>query len=447
MNPHPAHTFWIVLLLCLAPVITFSQVSDPDSDDPFSNDPLFTKSVRDWFDPDRITREVRRRTDRIIQLSGVDERYQDLTGYGKVPGFSSVSTIRPMFRFNRVEGVVLGISSHEMRWNSRDLFDVYGQINYSFGREEWLYSIGAERFFGTEKRFKAGVEYHRITDSDDGFRVGWVENSISSFFAAYDHMDYYGRQGARIFAVARPLDWVELNLAYRTDDIHNLDRNSRYSMFGMKSTYRLNPNVVAGADTARINQLVGGFRLNPSGRMQTRRFGFSGDVMVQLGRAISGMGSDQEYDRYDAELRTYFILDPSAALKIRFRVGEVVGNPTLNAMYALGGAGTIRSEMFKSMSGSSSALMNAELLLGSSNVSNANWVDQVLNFDKLRFMMFLDAGWTGAVGDGIDRFDINRMKTSLGVGVNASTLRFELAWPTSDLAGTPVLWVRLNPTF
>lgn len=446
MKPLLPHR-WTLALLAIAflPIGLTAQVSDPDSDDPFADDPLFTKSVRDWFDPDRITREVKRRRDRIVQQSGVDDRYQDLSGYADVPGFASVSSIRPMVRYNRVDGFVLGVNSNEMGWGRRAMFDTFGQINYAFAREEWLFTLGAERFFGTEKRFKAGVEYHNITDSDDGFRVGWSENSLTAFFGAYDQMDYYGRQGARIFAVAKPADWIEFNASYRTDDLYNLDRNTRYTMFGHKSTYSLNPAVIPGADSARVSHIVAGVRINPDGRMQTSRLGFSLDVMTQLGKAVSGLPNDFAYDRYDAELRTYAILDPSAVLKTRVRVGEVVGTPTLNALYALGGVGTIRSEPFKSINGSSMVLLNAELLVGESRSMSGDWLDRVLDFDRLDYMLFFDAGWTGP--GPVRDFDINRMRTSIGVGLNSNPVRFEVAWPTSDLAGTPVFWVRLNPTF
>jgi hypothetical protein len=440
---------WSLLLMALlfVPIGLQAQVSDPDDDDPFSDDPLFTRSVRDWFDPDRITQEVRKRRDRIIELSGVDDSYQDLTGYGAVPGFASVSSIRPMVRYNRVEGFVFGIRSDEMDWGRRAMFDTFGQINYAFGRQEWLYTLGAERFFGTGKRFKAGVEYHRITDSDDGFRVGWVENSLTSFFAAYDQMDYFGRRGARVFAVAKPTDWLELNASYRTDYIHNLQRNTRYTMFGHKSTYRLNPAVVPGADTARVSHIVAGFRLNPDGSLQTNRFGISLDVMSQLGKSVPGLPNDFAYDRYDAELRAIAIIDPSAVLKTRLRVGEVVGQPTRNALYALGGVGTVRSEPFKSQTGSAMVLFNAELLIGESGEIFGDWAGGIaeFNLNKLRTMLFFDAGWTGP--GPVRDFDPNRMKTTLGVGVNSSPIRFEVAWPTHDLAGTPVFWVRLNPMF
>lgn len=440
-------------ILCL--FLAFPLVSQAqDDDDPFANDPLFNKPVRDWFSPERITREVKRRRDRIIQQSGVDERYHDLTGYSIEPGFASLSSLKPWFRHNRVEGVTIGFSSNELLWNSRDFFDVFGSIQYSFGREEWLYSIGGERFFGYSKPFKAGFEYHRVTDSDDGHRVGWTENSLSSFFAGYDHMDFYGRQGVSIYSVFKTGDVAEFTAMYRSDDIYNLDRNTRYTMFGKKSTYRDNPDIIVGADTARVSHVVAGVRLNPFERMIFPRFSASLDVLGHIGKSIEGLDSEYAYDKLEAELRTLFILDAAAALKLRFRVGEIVGNPTQNAFFYLGGPGTVRAMKYKQESGNAMVLMNAELLLGENPRHHNDWLDDIFELDQLRFMVFFDAGWVDPnpvipteFGTSFERFSIDKMNTSLGFGLNASTIRLELAWPTQDLAGTPALWIRLNPTF
>ncbi len=446
--------FGLILALGL-PLAAIAQ----HQDDPFEDDPLFSKPVREWFSPESITREVRRTRDRIVRLSGVDHPYNDLTGYGQIPGFVGMSSVKPMIRFNRVDGVHLGISSQQEEWgNHQDEYDfgsIYGGIGYSFGREEWLYTIGAERFFGPSQRFKAGVEYHRITDSDDGFRTGWSENAITSFFGGWDQMDFYGRQGAAIFTHFKPAKWVELTAAYRSDDVHNLSRNTRYTMFGKKSTYRDNEPILIGQDSARVNHLVFGVQLNPDDRFLTERFQISADVLGQFGEAFGDLGSDYGYDRIEAEVRSLFVIDRGATLRIRLRAGEVVGNPTRNAFFRLGGMGTMRAMPFKSMEGNSMVLANAELWLGEhERHSYHEWVDAVFDLDEINFMVFLDAGWTDPdplvstkMFDSLSNFAVNRMETNVGLGINLSALRFELAWHTKDLAGPPALWVRFNPTF
>lgn len=425
-----------------------------NDDDPFADDPLFNKPTRDWFSADRITRVVKQRRDRIIRQSGVDDSYHDLTGYSSKPGFAALSSVKPMIRFNRVDGVTLGLSTDELDWNQRDRFSPFGTLQYAFAREEWLYTLGAERLFGFDRSFKAGIEFHRTTDSDDGFRVGWNETSLTAFLAGYDYMDYYGRQGTSIYSVYNAWDAAEFTLMYRTDDIYNLERNTRYTMFGHKNTYRDNPAILIGADTARVSQVVAGLRLNPRDKMLFPRFSASLDVLAQLGKSIDGLDSDYAYDKLETELRALFIIDSAAALKIRARAGQIVGNPTQNAFFYLGGPGTVRSMAFKEQSGTAMALLNAELLLGEENNRRGDWLDEMFDLDELQFKVFFDAGWVNSdpiipqeFGTGFDSFSLDQLNTSLGVGINLSTVRFELAWPTKDLAGTPALWVRLNPSF
>ncbi len=439
-------------LLIILFVVPFSANAQND-DDPFADDPLFNKPTRDWFSAERITRVVKRRTDRIIQQSGIDDSYHDLTGFSDKPGFSSLSSVKPIIRYNRVEGVTLGLSSDELDWNQSDRFSPFGTLQYSFGREEWLYTIGAERLFGFNKSFKAGLEYHRITDSDDGFRVGWNETSLTAFFAGYDYMDYFGRQGTSIYSIYNAWNVAEFTAMYRTDDIYNLQRNTRYTMFGHKNTYRDNPSILIGADTARVSQVVAGVRLNPSGKMITSRFSASFDVLAHVGKSLKGLNSDYQYDRLEAELRALFIIDSAAALKIRLRAGEVVGNPTQNAFFYLGGPGTVRSMGFKQESGNSMALINAELFLGEERNHRGDWYE-MLDMDELQFKVFFDGGWVdknpiipAEFGTSLRRFSLDQLNTTLGVGINTSKIRFEFAWPTNDLAGTPAIWVRLNPTF
>lgn len=440
-------------IFCAMLFVPLSAQAQND-DDPFADDPLFNKPTRDWFSADRITRAVKQRRDRIIRQSGVDDPYHDLTGYSYNPGFAALSSVKPMIRYNRVDGVTLGLSSDELDWNQNDRFSPFGTIQYAFSREEWLYTLGVERLFGFDRSFKAGIEFHRTTDSDDGFRVGWNETSLTAFFAGYDYMDYYGRQGTSIYSVYNAWDAAEFTVMYRTDDIYNLERNTRYTMFGHKNTYRENPAILIGADTARVSQVVAGLRLNPMDKMLHPRFSASFDVLAQLGKSIDGLDSDYAYDKLETELRALFIIDAAAALKIRARAGQIVGNPTQNAFFYLGGPGTVRAMGFKEQSGTSMALLNAELLLGEENNRRGDWVDEMFDLDELQFKVFFDAGWVNenpvipqVFGTGFDSFSLKQLNTSLGVGVNLSTVRFELAWPTQDLAGTPALWVRLNPSF
>lgn len=455
MNPFCQINKIVLLFLIILfgyTMVGFAQVAEPEEDDPFTDDPFFNKPLNEWFSGEEIRERARRQTERIITQRGIDSGNRDLTGFGRFPGINALNKMYPAVRFNRVEALYFGLHlDRQLNWGAGRDLRPYGSIGYSFGRSEWLYTVGIERFFGEERKFKLGVSHHYITDTEDLWRVGWSENSLSSFFAGYDFMDYYSRRGTQIYGVWKPASLVEYSLAFMDDSYSSLDRNTRYSMFGKKSTYRDNPLI----DEGRFQTIAAGLQFNPRQRMLSPVFTMTGDLYFEFAEDF-GSGTDYFFRRYQTEIRTAYRIDKTALLRNRLRLGTVTGDYPDFKSFALGGVGAMRGRPFKSMQGSSVALLSTELSLGS-NVGergNRKWRDSMSDLNNLKFNLFMDMGWvnqgvptSSGPLDGFKEFSFSDSKLDVGGGVNFNTLRFEIAWPASDLSSKPYFYVRLNQTF
>jgi hypothetical protein len=354
----------------------------------------------------------------------------------------------PMVRFNRVEKMYIGAHFDEyLSWKTRRDLKPYGSIGYSFGREDWLYTIGMERFIGFNKRFKLGASHYRITDTEDSWRTGWTENTLSAFFSGYDFMDYHSRQGTRFYAVHRLGEFVESTVMFSDDDYNSLERTTRWSMFGKKSVSRDNPAI----DEGSFRTVTAALQFNPNYLAFTPVISFSADLMSDF----AGSDALTDFSRYQAEIRAFTRLDATALLRSRFRVGHIDGDAPDFKQFYLGGIGSMRARPYKAFAGEQMVLINNELHLGKrvGSRSRSGWGDLFQPDEDIRFLFFVDLGWTNTMisdaqaDEGFGGFSFSDMLADVGGGVSFGTLRLEFAWPAKDLSGPPAVWVRFNQTF
>lgn len=440
--------FVLLAALIITPVVGFAQ--DIPEDNPFEDDPFFTKPVNEWFSAgtDQVVERAKSRSHGVVQRRGVDEGHRDVSGLGVHSGHSALNKMHPYLRFNRVEKIYIGAHfDDKLSWGVMQDLKPFGSIGYSFGRKEWLYTIGLERFMGYERRLKIGFSHHHITDSEDQWRTGWIENSLAAFITANDNMDYFSRRGIQAYSVLRHGNYLEYSLAIMNDSYKSLQETTQWSLFGRKSNSRINPFIQEG----EIQMVTTGLSFNRRNVSLSNRFVISADAFAEF--ADIGLDSDFEFNRYQGEIRSAFRIDQTALLRNRIRGGIITGDAPDFKQFSLGGISTMRARSFKSITGTSMLLMNAELDLGKS-VGRSDEELEWNNFlNETRFMLFLDLGWMNELNSltgsytTLNDFSFNDVIADVGAGVSFNTLRFELAWPTTDLSGTPVFWVRLNQTF
>ncbi|MFU8860701.1 MAG: DUF5686 family protein [Cyclonatronaceae bacterium] len=440
--------YFLLPLFCLLLLFASAtaQTTD-DAEDPFENDPFFTQPIQEVLSPARFRENLRKQRDRVLLHGGIDTRYRDISGYSNFPGLSTLMPNLQNIRFNRVDGLALGFRVEPLNWSEYREVRPFGFANYSFARKRINYGIGLERVFGHRKRFKLGVEYHNTTDSDDQWRLGSTENSLFSLFSGFDYMDYYNRRGVSAYMVFRHSAWFDHTLSFRIDEHHSLDTNTKFNMFGGRSNVRVNPEINEG----RYQYFLYSLNYNTKNYMQFRNLSFAGDITVQLGD-FDNFATDYRHNRYEAELRSLIKIDRLSAVKARFRAGSATG-AEIPSNFALGGVGSLRAHPYKSIMGERMLLTNVELLMGNWQARD-RWGNDWISSKRVYYSLFADFGWVNSnrvTGNnpisGFGSFRFADVKTDLGVSVNFSVVRFELAWQAADILGTPVFWVRLNQVF
>lgn len=354
--------------------------------------------------------------------------------------FRSTAVYRPIpsFRYNRVEGLVLGIGRGPLEWDSYGRGKVFGQAAYAFSLDRWRYTAGAEarlgrRYGNDDFDLKLGGDYHRNTATNDLWKAGWAENTLAAFFFREDFFDYFETEGWTLYAVAHLTPYVQAGAAFRQDAYRSLRRRTSWSLFGGDG-FRPNPPIDEGDMNSFVLTLEGGHVRGLSSRPR----GLAFRLEAELGR---GLGGDFAFNRYLGDVRLYAPLGPNG-LALRLRGGLADGAVPYQKGFTLGGIGSTRAYPQNAFFGTRMLLANAEFTF-----YEWSFFDDVFLNDVQLFGLF-DAGW---VNDRSNRFDVDDVLPSAGFGVALDDrhLRLELSWPLRTVDGdrSPSLWLRLNPTF
>ncbi|MFH5832375.1 hypothetical protein [Halalkalibaculum sp. DA384] len=468
-----------IFLLCFTASVFSQSSGDEESEDPFKNDPFFSKPLQEFFqqssssardsDRDSANTEVKRRL-HYLHEKGIDyDDFLEAGPYNSNMLYSQHPNL-PMIHYNRVSGLFLGIEKERMQWYGDDWLlgipsvQTHGLIGYSFGQKEWNYSIGLEKLLGRKKYVMIGGEYYNAMSTDDHWRVGLTETTLTSMIGGYDFLDYYKQRGYGTYLIVRSQRLFEGGLSFNDARYSSLTRQTNWALFGSGDRYRVNPPVEhlgdQPGDTLNISTLSIAASFNPKRLLLSKHFTFSLSGMVEI--ADPGIsGSDYAYNKYIGELTTFINFEPGGVLRYRFRIGSITGDAPNFKEFQLGGVGTLRALPYKSLGGSlpninhhanQMMLSNAEIQFGSPSFNPENWVDA----DDFYISLFLDSGWTNYSEDlasspnpftGFDQFDFGDLKHNGGIGVGSSLIRCELAWDLNETSRAPVFWIRFNPTF
>lgn len=452
-----------LITVLLFPVISVAQQSN---EDPFKRDPIFNRSLDEIFDTtvddssieaDSVNEAQGAKVVRHLTVEGLDlgggfeaGPYYSNSLYSQYPNL-------PGLHFNRVNGLFLGIKKERMQWHRTDNFlnipqiQPHGFIGYGTASKRWDYAIGLEKLIGEHRRFMVGGEFHKAAATEDYRRTGLIENSLTSFFGAYDFMDYYNMEGFGLYAALRTKSWFEVAFSYNRDSFSSVNQNTGYSMFGRASVYRPNPPIDRSSDEIDIDSYGVALAFNPRNVLLTNKFSFS-----VMGEAELSDNSDTDqnyrYDKYQATLKLFYNFEPGSILRWKLKAGGITGRvPDFKAFY-LGGIGTLRGSPYKFFQGNQLVASNLEVQFGRPSGIPGRWMKDY----GLNLLLFLDSGWTRTIPDlvnssnpfkGIHNFSISDMQHDAGVGIGSRAVRFELAWPLKEFNGSPALWVRFNPTF
>ena len=425
-------------------------------------DPIFTTPLDDFFgskkedaveeDEQQGAKVVRHLTVEGIDLGGGFDGgpYFSNKLYSRYPNLSTV-------HYNRVNGLFFGLKRERMQWHSRgNILNIpqiqpHGFIGYGTASKNWEYAIGLEKLFGENRRFMVGGEFHNATATEDYRRTGLIENSLTSFFGAYDFLDYHAMEGFGAYAVYRTQRWWEAAFSYNRDTFSSVSQNTGYTMFGKSGTYRPNPAIDALSDEIDIDSYGFSLAFNPRNVLLNNRFTFSASVDAELADN-SATDSEYRYDKYQAEIKLFYNFEPGSVLRWRVHSGGITGNaPDFKSFY-LGGIGTLRGSPYKFFQGNQLMASTIELQFGRPSSISGRWLRNY----GLHLLLFLDSGWTQTIPElkdssnpfrGMREFSFSSMQHDAGVGLGSRALRAELAWPLKEFGNSPVFWIRFNPTF
>lgn len=458
-------TYLLVQLLLVLPGAVYAQQADStqtdttvtETEDPFESKPLFSKPVKDLLKSppsEWIGKDDARRVYRTISQSGLDFKDTFGTGAYDSPLVYNLYPVLPVVHYNRVNGFTLGLQKDRMKWHSTDwLFDIpgitwTGGAGYAFGLDEWQYRIGLEKYMGARSHFMLGAEFHDATTTDDHWRVGLNETTLTSLITAHDFLDYYNQDGFGLYAAFRTDRFWEFSVSYNDDDYGSLQQQTEFSMFGKDKSFRANPAV----DTTNLQTLSFAASFNPKKLIMSKVFTLTTDVLVELGD-ISSFDNAFEFNRYELESKLFFKIDRNTVLNVRFKAGSITGEAPRQRLYELGGIGTLRARSYKEFNGNNQMLLaNTELKIGKPDWSDKGWID----LSSFYLSLFLDSGWTRFEENqqertnplkGFRNFNLDDLNNDFGVGIGSNLFRFEIAWPAENFGRSPSLWIRLNPTF
>lgn len=386
---------------------------------------------------------------------GVDENFYSGSTFGLKNTIYGAYPALQNIRYNRVDGLFLGVQKDRMNYTRGDFLgieniELHGSLGYSFGQQDIQYMVGVETALDADRRLIIGGEYHKATTTEDYWRAGRTENSISAFAVGYDVYDYYQSEGLGFYGLLNLNQFLEIGISYNNEQYSSLDQHTDYSVF-QTYTFRDNPGIDRNFSSIEQQSFTFGISINPEQSIQHSILSSSLSLKAEIANLL-GSGNDFFYNKYLAESKSYLKLNSSTLLQWRVMGGSITGTAPDFKQFALGGIGTMRAIGYKMLTGNQMILSNLQLEFGESQNSNNGWPD--LNDASL--LLFLDSGWSQLNDDlysednpirAFTEFSLSGLSHNAGIGLGLGMLRFEVAYPVAGAEGMTTYWIRLNPAF
>lgn len=361
-----------------------------------------------------------------------------------------------IFRYNRVEGVFLGLGSEKKyNWDGERNWNMYGSAGWGFKSHTWRGNLGLVRQFAILTNegsgiFELGAEGHSLTDTKDPWIISLHENTAAALFIHEDFRDYFQRNGYTFHtAYYSKHDYLknELKVAYLADTYDSLTNKVDWALFGGGKQFRLNPLINPGKMRSMI--VSGGVST-----ISKTSYGSEGwSLYASAEFAKKNWGSEFEFDQYILDLRRFQPLGRYDNFNIRLRAGSLVGDFLTQKMFDMGGLGTTNAFPFKSESGNRMLLINAEFIINGSFVDELDFWPMWI-FQNVNILILSDAGFThnalptaSALG-GVETVKLSDLKHDFGVAFSnrSGSFRIGVAWRTDHPAPAQFI-LRFNRPF
>jgi outer membrane protein assembly factor BamA len=211
--------------------------------------------------------------------------------------------------YNRVDGLPISYGLHGR--STRFDFALRAIYRIASERVGWRGELTARIMQDGDLRL--GVETHSFSDTNDRWRVGDFENSLSSILFKEDFRNYFQRQGVSFFLSGRLEPVLRGGMEYRYDRYSSLSTVADFSLFGWGKTFRPNPEVSEG--------WMGSVRFNMELDSRNARENPTTGWYQSLSYEISdpALGGDFGFQYADITVYRFNRIAPGGNLDMKFR--------------------------------------------------------------------------------------------------------------------------------
>jgi len=323
-----------------------------------------------------------------------------------------------MFRYNRVEGLFLGLKLNKDEWGYENdaFFDLFGHIGYGFADKRACYQIGAQRSIFGSFGPVIGIEAHDVTATEDSWMMPTFENSLAAFLIKEDFHDFYRKQGYSAYANFYISEYLKLSGEYHEENHFNLKKNTNWSIFGGDKKLRHNP----GIDEIDYKSVVGKISFDTR---DSYKYPDKGWLFNATGEFAGTKFNDNgvNFDRYIVDLRRYQPVSSGENLDFRVRIGSSRGIVPEQLKFDAGGFSALRGYEFKEFKNFN------RMVLGSLEYriyGRRNPLNSIFGMSDFNLIIFADAGYLWQAADsleakeGFDNVDWDDLKTSVGFAIS-----------------------------
>jgi len=364
------------------------------------------------------------------------------------------------FRYNRVEGLFLGLQMPRDYWWKQTHYNValYGHLGYGFSNKEMRYQLGLERWFFDDLRITLGGQIYDLTETQDDWLIPDLENSLAALFIKEDFQDFYRRQGYCAYVKQNLTPAFEISAEYRVDQFYNMDQVTQWAVFGGHKKFFPNPAIdefeALKSLVARVCIDTRNDRRHPSqgwyisfeGQFAGPRLNLNNEAILPATQEIV------DFDRYILDIRRYQPLGYGENLDLRLRAGSARGVLPQQFLFDMGGFSSLRGYDYKYFqNGDRLLLANLEYRIHGRRTS----FHDIWLFEHFNIILFADAGllWNSeqnqSYQEGFDHLTLGDLKTDLGIALtnHDGDIRLNFAKRT-DIGNQPVVVTfRINRAF
>ncbi len=336
-----------------------------------------------------------------------------------------------LFRYNRVQGLFLGIHFPEPPLAPENKMVLHGFLGYGFADKKLRYKAAVEHgFFTTQKyRLELGAALYDKIESKDHWLITPTENTLAAFFLNDDYQDYYRRKGYELHLKQNLSPLARLGLAYRVDRYSSVRKVTDWALFKDKDRFGPNPPI----DEGLMKSWYASFLLDSRDDVHTPHSGWY--LKFSLESSAKKRHSDFSFNQYVFELRTYQRISAYERLDVRLKAATSVGTVPLQKRFRMGGISTLRAFPYRSIrvgktDGDRLVLANVEYNVHPSLFSTPFGLDE-----DVRYIIFFDAGtvWLrqdvsskDAWNAGFSQLKWRQIKSDIGIAISNASGRFRI---------------------